>query len=497
MLTGNRLSSSVLDTIFEHSFEEIYVFDQEGKVIYKNNTAKKSYVVTAESSVDSPVYIQEVYPDIFSDKDYINLLQEKAFINNEASTYFETLAYCNNQTSYPVKLEVVMLEQKEEAAGICYSIRVDEKQGSAKEKVLKEEINRALNVKNEFLANITHELRTPVNGIRGLASNLLDTNLNSCQLETVNIIINSCDNMSKIVNDILDFSKITAGKLILEKREFDFRKLVKTSVSYHASKIYDKGLFFMLKIGENIPLKLIGDEIRLGQIMNNFLSNAVKFTSIGQITMEIENLFSSKNEIELMFAIKDTGIGISKEEQAKLFLSFSQVDGSITRRFGGTGLGLAISKRLIDQMAGTVRVESTKGVGSTFTFTVRLDTTDSLSQDKNVKLEAGQFTLNSDGRLVRVRKNKSIAECDNIEEDVPHWNEKRSIQFAKENLDKLVVYVEKGRWERAEVCSDIIKNQFPNVQDERRKCAFRLELAIRKEDYTTTNERIKELMNLL
>ena len=167
--------------------------------------------------------------------------------------------------------------------------------------------------------------------------------------------------MSSIINNILDFSKLEAGKLTLEEKEFDFYKMMDNVITTHIATVNKKELKLNVYVDEKIPQIVVGDELRLNRILNNLLSNAVKFTSVGYVNVSVSKTMQVNDEVELFFIVKDSGIGISKEEQDKLFQSYSQVDASITRRFGGTGLGLAISKKMVEMNDGTISIDSEFG----------------------------------------------------------------------------------------------------------------------------------------
>jgi signal transduction histidine kinase/CheY-like chemotaxis protein/HPt (histidine-containing phosphotransfer) domain-containing protein len=240
----------------------------------------------------------------------------------------------------------------------------------------KGEAETAHMVKSEFLATISHEIRTPLNGIVPLLEILRDTRLDEEQRQFVNTALSSSHHLLSIINDILDFSKIEAGKLDLEIIDFNLYELVE-SVIILMSKIAERrGLKLSCKFGEGIPQRVLGDPIRLRQVLTNLVSNAIKFTEKGSILVEVNLRENQRGESEMIFAVKDTGVGIGKELQSRLFRSFSQADASTTRKHGGTGLGLVISKHLVELMRGKIGVNSEQGRGSVFWFTMPLEISD-------------------------------------------------------------------------------------------------------------------------
>ena len=227
----------------------------------------------------------------------------------------------------------------------------------------------ATKAKAEFLANMSHEIRTPMNAVIGLAHLCLKTNLTSKQRDYVGKIHNAGTSLLSIINDILDFSKIEAGRLDIENVAVEVDAVMNNVSTMVAQKIHDKGLELLFNISSDIPPTLLGDPLRLGQVLINLLGNAVKFTEAGEIRLIGEVLERTGNKVKLQFSVKDTGIGMTKEQANRLFQAFSQADTSTSRKYGGTGLGLAISKRLVELMGGSIWVVSEPGGGSTFSFT--------------------------------------------------------------------------------------------------------------------------------
>lgn len=489
------MSKLPYELIWQQCNEGIFIFNQSGRILFANDAARQEtgYIEKTEN-----INIMEIFPKalrVHNKNVIINRFEVEDVKETKDYSIIETFAYRKNQTCYPVRMKLVWSVGITESVMVCIIENMTELSSALKrEKVVREELTEATGVKNEFLANITHELRTPVNGMKGLADVLLDTELTSSQRESVNIIRRCCDNMTNIINEILDFSKIAAGKMQLEMKVIELQPFLRNVLSYHLPKLNEKGLKLQVNLGDNIPAKFLGDELRLEQVLSNLISNAIKFTSVGQIVVEIINTLQKEDEVELFFMVIDTGIGISEEDKDKLFQSFSQVDGSITRKYGGTGLGLAISKSLVELMGGIIHVNSELGKGSTFSFSIRCKVVqEEYEVDKSLNTTTNQnFSMeNTTWNVISGSRTSALSTERKMENKVL---DKDSID---EYIEKLIICVELGTWEKAENFASVIKNMIPETDKEGRKSAFRLELAVRKEDYDKTQIQMKELQDYL
>lgn len=342
----------------------IMLIDPDGKILEANKAATNIYGYEYEELLSLNIR------DLSAAKTDCILDQSMNKISTEG-LLMQTVHKCKDGTTFPIEVnsQSTIIDGQQVIACIIRDI-TERKKFEEELQNAKEAAELANKAKGEFLTNMSHEIRTPMNAIMGMTDLLLSSDLKEEQREYLLMVKKANDNLLRIINDILDFSKIEAGKLDIEQIEFEPVGTIKQVYEAFNVKAQKKGLIMDYDISPNIPSILIGDPLRLQQILMNIIDNAIKFTEQGSIFLKVEVIKIVANTAKLKFVIQDTGIGIPEEKIATLFNSFSQVDGSFTRKYGGTGLGLAISKNLVEIMGGSIWVKSKINKGSTFTFTL-------------------------------------------------------------------------------------------------------------------------------
>lgn len=454
----------------DNAIEMVLFFDKEGRILYANDKAKT--LLGYEDLKDC--HITEIFPASFQKEDG-RLVIRCALGQTEQ----DMDAYRKNRTCFPVRAKIFQNEAEpsiyhcmaDDASERNYLIRQNDQAD--------QEMEAAMKMKSEFVANVTHELRTPVNGILGNARELAELETDPGKRRLLSLVERGCSDMNAIINSILDFSKLEAGKFTLEPRKFNFRNMVDYVKTNHSNKITEKGLDFFVTISPEVPEYVIGDELRIVQILNNLLSNAYKFTSIGKISLEVVRTAQVKNRVELFFLVIDTGIGIAREDQDKLFKSFSQVSASTSRKYGGTGLGLNICKQLVELMDGSIRLDSEVGKGSMFSFHIWLelpakedgDIVDVVTRDPRAQLHIVQMMGGPGAEQV---------------EDVRKFGEPGNLKEIRAKMSKLSLSVEMENWEKAEMFCETIRQLTQDAPPKIKSAMLHLKMAVQKGDYEKT-----------
>ncbi len=357
--------------IYENAVEGIFQTRPDGMLVGANPTVAKMFGYdSADAMLETTANISDYYVFPEAREEFV-----KQIIDNGKVLNFEAQLFNKEKEKFWVSVSARMIYGEQGEQNLIEGMVMDitarkEREKAEEERKTAEAANRA---KSRFLANMSHEIRTPMNAIIGLTDLALRTELTAKQADYLKKISLSANSLLGIINDILDFSKIEAGKLDLENISFNLNEVLDNLASLITLKTEEKGLELIFDMQRDLPLNLIGDPLRLGQVLVNLANNAVKFTEKGQVIIKITTGDTATDEkkphIKLEFSVADSGIGMTPEQMSMLFTSFSQADSSTTRKFGGTGLGLSISKRLVEMMGGTIWVESKEGHGSTFRFT--------------------------------------------------------------------------------------------------------------------------------
>ncbi len=469
---------SIFHFFMDNALEIALLFEKNGKIIYANESAKQQL---SDGEEWKGCLISDIFPAVFEMTD--SGLRANCSFGQERQ---EMMAYRKNKTCFPVKTRMLQYGEEPQAY-LCVAYDISER-NMLEKKITQagQEAEEALKVKSEFVANVTHELRTPVNGILGNVQELLSIETEKQKLQLLHLLERGCADMNTIINSILDFSKLEAGKFTLEPREFNFRNMIDYVKSNHLHKITEKGLDFFVTISPGVPECIIGDELRIVQILNNLLSNACKFTSVGKIMLEVVKTAQYDNRVELFFMVIDSGIGIDKTSQDKLFRSFSQVDASISRKYGGTGLGLNICKQLVELMDGTIRVESELNKGTMFSFHIWVE----IPQE-----ELSHPTENADVNVV-MHKLKSLSQQDN-NENIWRYGEPENLEEIKKKMSKLILSVEMENWEKAVTFADTIRQLTEEAPKEVKTAVLRLKMGVQKENYEKAVTAFEALQSLL
>lgn len=352
--------------LFEHVPDPIFIFDKASNFFLDCNSAvERVYGYTREELKKMTPY------DLHPPEDYMKVHENIAVANVDAPNTYVHLTKDGRKMNVEILSDDIEWQGRTAWISIVRDI-TERKRAEAELRAAKAAAEDATEAKSSFLANMSHEIRTPMNAIIGMTDLTLDTGLDSEQREYLQTVRHASESLLALIDDILDFSKIEAGKLELEPLEFRLRDCVENAAKTLAVRAQEKDLELAVDVHADVPDLVIGDPVRLRQIVVNLVGNAIKFTDEGEIEVSAALQSVGDDEVAVAFTVRDTGIGIAEDQLASIFESFSQADVSTTREFGGTGLGLAISSQLAERMGGRMWVDSELGVGTRFHFIVRL-----------------------------------------------------------------------------------------------------------------------------
>ena len=463
----------LFEQIINSAIEIFLSYDDDKRILMMNESARKELMYT-DNDIGTSV------SRLFQNEDMSEITYD--------GIIRQMMIYRSNQTCFRAQVKAIKTDSQISPYVLMIRNISDQYALEKAAEIARKETEATAKVKTEFVANVTHELRTPVNGILGNTNILLENEADPKKIGLLNTISKSCGAMNELINGILDFSKLDAGKFTLENRKFNFRNMIDYVKSTHMPKITEKGLKFFVTISPDIPEFVIGDELRISQILNNLLSNACKFTNVGKISLEALMTAQEKNRIELFFIVLDTGIGIAKSDEDKLFKSFSQVGASVSRKYGGTGLGLNISKQLVDLMGGHITVDSELNKGTMFSFSIWVETPEE---------ETAEVKLPVDNNYAK-NIHEALGADDEIEKAYIYGSEENRKEL-DEHMSKLILCLEMENWEKAENFSNSIKQLTIQAPKDIKVAALRMKMAVQKADYDRSVDeynRLKELCEL-
>lgn len=460
----------LFEQIINSAIEIFLSYDDDKRILMMNESARKELMYT-DNDIGTSV------SRLFQNEDMSEITYD--------GIIRQMMIYRSNQTCFLAQVKAIKTDSQISPYVLMIRNISDQYALEKAAEIARKETEATAKVKTEFVANVTHELRTPVNGILGNTNILLENETDPKKIGLLNTISKSCGAMNELINGILDFSKLDAGKFTLENRKFNFRNMIDYVKSTHMPKITEKGLKFFVTISPDIPEFVIGDELRISQILNNLLSNACKFTNVGKISLEALMTAQEKNRIELFFIVLDTGIGIAKSDEDKLFKSFSQVDASVSRKYGGTGLGLNISKQLVDLMGGHITIDSELNKGTMFSFSIWVETPEE---------ETAEVKLPVDNNYAK-NIHEALGADDEIEKAYIYGSEENRKEL-DEHMSKLILCLEMENWEKAENFSNSIKQLTIQAPKDIKVAALRMKMAVQKADYDRSVDEYNTLKEL-
>ncbi|MDK2831782.1 MAG: two-component system, sensor histidine kinase and response regulator [Methanolobus sp.] len=377
--------------LFDKIPDGVIVLDQMQRIVDCNGSAKQFLGISSEDIGKNITVLMECWPELdiakhnSAEKNSIEVPMRE----NNGNTIWLKIDFLPmySDDNYIVGQMIILrdITESKNAEEILLQTNHELEEATARAQFMTAQAEMANRAKSEFLANMSHEIRTPLNGIIGFSDILMQTELSNKQERYMQTVYTSANSLLDIINDVLDFSKIEAGKLELDPERTEIAELLDTITDIVQYRAQEKGLDLKLTIPDELPFHVTVDHLRLRQVLVNLLSNAIKFTEEGEIELRVETnpVPDTDNEMEFIFSVIDTGIGIENDKKKLIFESFSQADGSITRKYGGTGLGLTISNSLLQMMDSKLELESNFGKGSTFSFRVTLPVEKSIKESEN------------------------------------------------------------------------------------------------------------------
>jgi len=398
-----RRSEALTRNIVDTAFEAIITTDARGEILTWNPRAEAIFGWTSSEAQGKPI-ISLLVPE--SEREWVEPIAGEIGAGGHLSLLGNALTtklVDRSGREFPAEIVISQLRLKNGAGFSVFARDISERRRVERELVeARETALQASRAKSEFLAAMSHEIRTPLNAIVGMTELLQSADLTPEQRRRTKVIVSSGELLLTIVNDILDFSKLSEGKVVLERIDFDPVELIENTVDSFAQAASVKRLDLVLHLDFNMPRGLRGDPSRLRQVLNNLIANAIKFTSAGEVMVRVARIEDNPVNVVVRFDVSDTGIGIARKAQLRLFQPFVQAEGSTSRRYGGSGLGLVISAQLVKQMGGEIRLDSELGKGSTFCFTARFD-----------KGQAAAHSWATDGVASRFREMHAVIVDDN------------------------------------------------------------------------------------